>query len=147
MIFSAHGFDKSIDPYYEHLYEVNVNGSNFVLTPGNYDNNFYLGDRGYFVNNYSSKYNTKIKSDRYEWKYHNEFRNWDLSALFEAGYNFPEPFKAKANDGITDIYGVIYKPFDFDETRKYPLIQYVYPGPQTEGVNKSFTAGYRWNRK
>ena len=65
----------------------------------------------------------------------------DLSALFEAGYNFPEPFKAKANDGITDIYGVIYKPFDFDETRKYPLIQYVYPGPQTEGVNKSFTAG------
>ena len=54
MIFSAHGFDKSIDPYYEHLYRVNVNGSNFkILTPGNYDNNFYLGDRGYFVNNYS----------------------------------------------------------------------------------------------
>jgi dipeptidyl aminopeptidase/acylaminoacyl peptidase len=45
----------------------------------------------------------------------------------------------KADDGITDIYGVMYKPFDFDENKKYPLIQYVYPGPQTEAVNKSFS--------
>jgi dipeptidyl-peptidase-4 len=45
----------------------------------------------------------------------------------------------KADDGITDIYGVIYKPFDFDETKRYPLIEYVYPGPQTEAVNKSFS--------
>ena len=63
----------------------------------------------------------------------------DLSSLFEAGYQFPEPFKAKADDGITDIYGVIYKPFDFDENKKYPLLEYVYPGPQTESVNKSFS--------
>lgn len=148
VIFSAHGFDKSIDPYYEHLYRVNVNGSNFkILTPGNYDNNFYLGDRGYFVNNYS-RVNTTPKSNLIDMNGNiiMNLETADLSALFEAGYNFPEPFKAKANDGITDIYGVIYKPFDFDETRKYPLIQYVYPGPQTEGVNKSFTSGYRWNR-
>ena len=63
----------------------------------------------------------------------------DLSALFETGYKYPETFKAKADDGITDLYGVIYKPFDFDENKSYPLLQYVYPGPQTEAVNKSFS--------
>jgi dipeptidyl aminopeptidase/acylaminoacyl peptidase len=68
----------------------------------------------------------------------------DLSQLMATGYQFPEPFKFKADDGITDIYGVMYKPFDFDENKKYPLIQYVYPGPQTEAVNKSFSA--RMNR-
>src|ERR1051326_7097014 len=49
------------------------------------------------------------------------------------------PFKVKAEDGITDIYGVMYKPFDFDPAKKYPIIAYVYPGPQTEQVNKTFT--------
>ncbi|WP_371326827.1 alpha/beta hydrolase family protein [Seonamhaeicola sp. S2-3] len=63
----------------------------------------------------------------------------DLSQLIATGYKFPEPFKMKAADGITDIYGVMYKPFDFDESKKYPLIEHVYPGPQTESVNKSFS--------
>jgi len=62
----------------------------------------------------------------------------DLSQLFAAVYKFPEPFKVKADDGITDLYGVMYKPFDFDSTKVYPMVQYVYPGPQTEAVNKSF---------
>jgi dipeptidyl aminopeptidase/acylaminoacyl peptidase len=62
----------------------------------------------------------------------------DLRGLFAAGYKFPEPFTVKADDGITDLYGVLYKPFDFDSSKKYPLIEYVYPGPQTESVNKSF---------
>ena len=62
----------------------------------------------------------------------------DLSALVEAGFKFPEPFKVKADDGITDIYGVMYKPFNFDPARKYPIIAFVYPGPQTESVTKTF---------
>ena len=45
----------------------------------------------------------------------------------------------KADDGITDLYGVMYKPFDFDPDKKYPIIEYVYPGPQTESVTKTFT--------
>jgi dipeptidyl aminopeptidase/acylaminoacyl peptidase len=57
------------------------------------------------------------------------------------GYKFPQVFKVKADDGITDIYGVMYKPFDFDSTKKYPVIEYVYPGPQTEAVNKAFSRG------
>ena len=58
----------------------------------------------------------------------------DVTALIEAGFKYPEPFKVKADDGITDLYGVIYKPFDFDPSRKYPLIEYVYPGPQVGSV-------------
>jgi dipeptidyl aminopeptidase/acylaminoacyl peptidase len=61
--------------------------------------------------------------------------------MVQAGYKFPETFKAKADDGITDLYGVIYKPFDFDSSKKYPVIAYVYPGPQTEAVNKAFARG------
>src|SRR5205085_8198447 len=63
----------------------------------------------------------------------------DLSSLLGAGYKFPEIFKVKADDGITDLYGVMYKPFNFDPAKKYPVIEYVYPGPQTEAVNKSFS--------
>jgi dipeptidyl aminopeptidase/acylaminoacyl peptidase len=63
----------------------------------------------------------------------------DMGQLTAAGYKFPEPFKVKADDGITDLYGVMYKPFDFDPNKKYPVIEYVYPGPQTESVTKTFT--------
>jgi len=51
----------------------------------------------------------------------------DLSLLTDAGYKFPERFTVKAADGITNLYGVMYKPFDFDPSRKYPIITYVYP--------------------
>jgi dipeptidyl aminopeptidase/acylaminoacyl peptidase len=70
-----------------------------------------------------------------------ELETADFTSLFSTGYKFPQPFKVKADDGITDLYGVMYKPFDFDSTKKYPLIEYVYPGPQTEAVNKSFSKG------
>ncbi len=62
----------------------------------------------------------------------------DLGALLDVGFKFPEPFMVKADDGITDLYGVMYKPFDFDPARKYPIIAFVYPGPQTESVTKTF---------
>ena len=64
----------------------------------------------------------------------------DLSRLFEAGYKMPERFTVKAADGITDLYGVIYKPFDFDSTKVYPIIEYVYPGPQVEANNISWSS-------
>ena len=63
----------------------------------------------------------------------------DLSLLFQAGYKFPEIFTVKAGDGVTDLYGVMYKPFDFDSTKLYPIIEYVYPGPQTEANNSSWS--------
>jgi dipeptidyl aminopeptidase/acylaminoacyl peptidase len=63
----------------------------------------------------------------------------DFSQLFANGYKFPELFTVKAADGVTDLYGVMYKPFDFDSTKVYPIVDYVYPGPQVEAVYYPFT--------
>ena len=65
----------------------------------------------------------------------------DLSLLYAAGYKMPERFKVKAADGVTDLYGAMYKPFDFDSTRVYPIIDYVYPGPQVEANNIAWSKG------
>jgi dipeptidyl aminopeptidase/acylaminoacyl peptidase len=141
--FWANGREKDENPYYDHLYRVNFDGSNLqLLNKGNFTHDMEMSDSfKYFVNNYS-RVNTAPKSeirDSYGKKVM-DLETADLSNLFAAGYKFPEPFKAKAADGITDIYGVMYKPFDFDSTMRYPIIEYVYPGPQTEAVNTKFSA-------
>src|SRR5262249_25397090 len=63
----------------------------------------------------------------------------DVSLLLAAGFKYPESFVVKADDGVTDIFGTMFKPFDFDPAKKYPIIEYVYPGPQTESVTKTFS--------
>eukprot|EP01093_Parvamoeba_rugata_P001989 TRINITY_DN12515_c0_g1_i1.p1 TRINITY_DN12515_c0_g1~~TRINITY_DN12515_c0_g1_i1.p1 ORF type:complete len:417 (-),score=83.38 TRINITY_DN12515_c0_g1_i1:57-1307(-) len=142
LYFTAHGIPKDQDPYYEHLYKINLNGSGLqALNPGDYNTSTSMADsNAYFVNNFS-RVNTVPKSELRSstGKLIMTLEEADLSQLMATGYQFPEPFKMKADDGITDIYGVMYKPFDFDETKKYPLLEYVYPGPQTEAVNKSFS--------
>ncbi len=142
LYFTAHGMQPDEDPYYEHLYRINFDGSGLKqLNPGNYNHSVSMSDsHRFFVNNYS-RVNTVPKSELRDGKGNKimDLQEADLSLLFAAGYQFPEPFKVKAADGRTDLYGVMYKPFDFDSTKLYPLIQYVYPGPQTEAVNKSFS--------
>jgi dipeptidyl-peptidase 4 len=64
----------------------------------------------------------------------------DTSGLEKTGWKHAETFVVKAADGVTDLYGNMWKPFDFDPKRKYPVIAYVYPGPQQEGVTHRFTA-------
>jgi len=132
------------DPYYLHLYKVNFDGTGLkLLNEGNYDNFFMMDDdEQFFVNNYS-RVNTIPESALLDnnGKPILKLETADFSRLWETGYKFPEIFKVKADDGITDLYGVMYKPFDFDTTKKYPLIEYVYPGPQTESVNKSWGRG------
>ena len=144
LYFTANGKETNEDPYYYHLYKINFDGSGIqLLDAGNYDHAINMNDNGtYFVNNYS-RVNTIPKSMLVstDSKKSMELETADFSSLFSAGYKFPQPFKVKADDGITDLYGVMYKPFDFDSTKKYPLIEYVYPGPQTEAVNKSFNKG------
>jgi dipeptidyl aminopeptidase/acylaminoacyl peptidase len=142
LYFSAHGVNKTIDPYYEHTYKISLNGGKpKVLNKGNYNTSTAPSDNHkYFVNNFS-RVNTVPKSElrNSDGSLVMNLEEADLSALFDSGYQFPEPFKAKADDGITDLYGVMYKPFNFDNKKKYPLLEYVYPGPQTESVNKSFS--------
>jgi dipeptidyl-peptidase 4 len=132
------------DPYYLHLYKVNFDGSGLqLLNAGNFDHSFSVNDKKTFFVNNSSRVNTTPVSALYstEGKKIMDLETADLSSLMAAGYKFPELFKVKADDGITDIFGVMYKPYDFDSTKKYPIIEYVYPGPQTESVNKSFSKG------
>ena len=144
LYFTAHGIPKDQDPYYEHLYKINLNGSGLKsLNPGDFNSSTSMADSNmFFVSNYS-RVNTVPKSElrNSSGNVVMQLEEADLFQLMATGYQFPEPFKMKADDGITDIYGVMYKPFDFDETKKYPLLQYVYPGPQTEAVNKSFSLG------
>lgn len=143
LYFTANGREEGEDPYYLHLYRVNFDGSGLkLLNPENFDHAVRMSDsHRFFVDNFS-RVNTVPRSVLYDNQGRKvlDLETADLSLLFAAGYRFPETFRVKADDGITDLYGVMYKPFDFDSTRSYPLIEYVYPGPQTESVNKSFSA-------
>lgn len=142
LYFTANGVEKNQDPYYSHLCKINLDGKEFKnLNAGNYTTKINISKSNkYFISNYS-RVNSVPKSELkdHKGKLILELETADLSQLFAAGYKFPEPFKVKAADGITDLYGVLYKPFDFDSLKKYPLLEYVYPGPHSEGVKKSFS--------
>ncbi len=144
LYFTANGREKGEDPYYEHLYSVSLDGGAVtLLNKGDFNHEISINDpASYFVSNFS-RVNTVPASVLYDRNGAKimDLETADLSQLMAAGYQFPEPFTFKADDGITDLFGVMYKPFDFDSTRSYPMIQYVYPGPQTEAVNKSFGRG------
>jgi len=144
LYFSANGKEAGEDPYLLHAYRVNFDGTGLkLLNPGNFDHAMRMNDNNsFFVNNFS-RVNSVPASVLYnaDGKKVMDLETADLSSLMATGYKFPETFKVKADDGITDLYGVMYKPFDFDSTKKYPIIEYVYPGPQTEAVNKAFTKG------
>ncbi len=140
--FTACGKEEGINPYYMYAYSANLDGSNVkLLNKGDYDNKVNMSDDNrYFVNNYS-RVDCTPKTALYDntGRKIMDLEEADLSQLFARGYKFPEIFTVKAGDGITDLYGVMYKPFDFDSTKLYPIIEYVYPGPQTEANNSSWT--------
>ncbi len=142
LYFTASGREEQ-DPYYMHLYRINFDGSHLeLLNPGNFDNTVSMSDDSHYFVSTASRVNTAPKSAMFDNAGHKlmDLETTDLSGLMASGYKFPEPFRVKADDGVTDLYGVMYKPFDFDPGKKYPIIEYVYPGPQTEAVNKAFTA-------
>ncbi len=143
LYFMANGREAGENPYYDHFYRINLDGSGLqLLNPGNFSHNTEMSDSYKYIVDTYSRVNTIPKSEIRDntGKPVMELATADLRNLFAAGYKFPEPFKTKAADGITDIYGVMYKPFDFDSTKLYPLIEYVYPGPQTEAVNAAFSS-------
>lgn len=140
--FMANGKNANENPYYEHLYRVNLDGSGLKqLTAGDYFHRSEIDDDARFIVDNYSRVNTipcTVLLDNNGKKVMN-IQESDFSQLFAAGYKFPELFKVKAADGVTDLYGVMYKPFDFDSTKVYPIVNYVYPGPQTEGVVYPFS--------
>jgi dipeptidyl aminopeptidase/acylaminoacyl peptidase len=138
---TAAGREKGEDPYYTHLYRVGLDGTGLkLLNAGDASQSASVSESNrYFVVN-SSRVDAAPESILYDTMGNVvlKLETPDLSALKEMGFKFPEPFTVKADDGVTDLYGVMYKPFDFDPDRKYPIIAYVYPGPQTESVTKTF---------
>ena len=140
---TAHGREAGQDPYYEHAYRVGLDGSGMtLLNPGDFDHRVALGESNRFAVNTFSRVNTVPASTLHDVTTGRkilDLEEADFSQLRAAGYRFPEPFTVKAADGVTDLYGVMYKPFDFDSTRSYPIVEYVYPGPQTESVAKAFS--------
>jgi dipeptidyl-peptidase-4 len=141
LYFAACGREPGEDPYYTHLYRVGLDGSGLKqLDKGDASHNADMNDGArWFVDNFS-RVDEAPKAELRDaaGALVLELETVDVSALLAAGFKFPEPFKVKADDGITDLYGVMYKPFDFDPNAKYPIIAYVYPGPQTESVSKTF---------
>lgn len=142
LYFTANGRERGEDPYYTHLYRINLDGSGLqLLSPGNFSHAFSAPDSGRYFEDTYSRVDTAPKSLLLDTQGTQllELETTDVSQLLEAGYRFPEVFRVKADDGITDLYGVMYEPFDFDSAKKYPLIEFVYPGPQTESVTKTFS--------
>ena len=140
--FIGNGKESDENPYYEHLYRVNLDGTGLKqLTEKDYFHNVRVDDDARFIVDNYSRVNTvpmAVLLDN-NGKKVMDIQESDFSQLFANGYKFPEVFKVKAADGITDLYGVMYKPFDFDSTKVYPIVDYVYPGPQVEAVDYPFT--------
>lgn len=140
--FTANGREANENPYYEHLYKVNADGSGLkLLTEGEYFHAVDMDDDARFIVDNYSRVNTvpnAVLIDRNGNKVM-DLQESDFSQLFAAGYQFPELFTVKAADGVTDLYGVMYKPYNFDSTKVYPIVDYVYPGPQVEAVYYPFT--------
>ena len=122
----------SARPYDRHVYRVALDGTGFTgLTsaPGQHQPNFSAsGD--FFVDSYSSLTQPHtVELRRADGTLIKRLAQASTAQLDATGYRAPEPFRVKAADGVTDLYGVLYKPADFDSTRNYPVIDYIYAGP------------------
>lgn len=125
-------------PYYVYLYRVNFDGSGLsVLTPGEANHAVDIGPDSRFLVDVSSTPNQGPVSILRDIGGQEIMRleQADLSELKNEGnWQAPEPIKVKARDGATDLYGLMFKPINFDPTKKYPIINYIYPGPQIGSV-------------
>lgn len=150
IIFRASGLNeaKGEDPYNIHICRVNFDGSGFAdLTPQNANHKAQFSpDRRYFVDTYSRPDlpPTSVVRQTSNGKVVMEIEKADISELVEAGWRAPEVFTAKGRDGKTNIWGNIYRPMSFDQTKDYPIIEYIYAGPHDAFVNKNFTAFERY---
>ncbi len=143
IIFRGSGRNRGEDPYYEHLYRVGFDGKKLKeLTPEKKQHEVdFSEDYNYFVDTYSEPDVPPVSVLRRssDGKVLLELEQADVSALKEKGWQTPEPFVAKGRDGETDIWGNIYRPTNFDPEKDYPIIEYIYAGPHSSFVQKSFS--------
>jgi len=144
--FLAMGVNKDENPYNGHVYRIGLDGTGLKqLDAADYNDysTSFSDNAKFFVSNYS-RVDATPEVALYDGTGRQvmHLHTADFSQLLAAGYQFPTPFKVKAADGVTDLYGYMYKPYDFDSTKVYPIIDYVYPGPQTEGNNEVWSKGF-----
>lgn len=148
--FTGVGREAGENPYYSHLYRVKLDGKSepVLLDAGDEDHRSTLSDDHKFIVDVCSR----TDKEPCAWlrdengKVIMQLEHTDLSALEAMGWKMPETFQVKAADGVTNIYGNMWKPFDFDPHKKYPIIANVYPGPQTESVSSTWSA-YSTNQR
>ena len=146
-IYFTAGGREAGDPYYQHFYSIHFDGSNLThLTPEDANHVVSLSPNGkYFVDTYSTPVQpqkTVVRDNKGALIL--EIQEADISELLAAGWVPPEEIKVKGRDGETDIYGLMYKPSNFDPSKKYPVLNYLYPGPQSGSVgSRSFIASRR----
>jgi dipeptidyl-peptidase-4 len=147
---SGVGHEKDRDPYFVHLYEIGMdNGKTRLLTPENANHEITMSPSGCcFVDSYSTPAVPAIAvlRDR-DGRQLRELERTDISALVDAGWRPPQPITVKARDGATDLYGLMFKPSHFDAAAKYPLVLWVYPGPQIGSVGSRSFAASRGDRQ
>jgi dipeptidyl aminopeptidase/acylaminoacyl peptidase len=141
--FTAQGREKGEDPYFRHVYRIGLDGKNYVsLTPDVGDHTVQLSPSGrYLVDTYSQPDVPPVVVFRDgNGRLLVKLEQADISKLLATGWKPPTPIAMKAHDGQTDIYGLLFRPTNFDPSKKYPIVNNVYPGPQTGSTgSRSFS--------
>ena len=140
--FCAGGTHAGKDPYFLSFFRINFDGTGLTeLTTADANHNVsFSTDSQLYVNNYSrldlpNTLELRKTSDNSTFA---TVERGDASALARTGWQAPEVFTAKGRDGKTDIWGVIIRPTNFDPSKRYPVIENIYAGPQGSFVPKSF---------
>ncbi len=144
--FNAYGKESGIDPYYSMYYKVKFDGSGFqIMTPEDATHSISISESNdFFVDTYSRADLAPISVLRdTKGNLLLQLEETDLRRLYETGWQMPVRFKVKAVDGVTDLYGVMWTPLKLEEGRKYPIINYVYPGPQVESFSMPWSSSGR----
>jgi dipeptidyl aminopeptidase/acylaminoacyl peptidase len=139
--FLGAGKEAGRDPYFQHLYRIGFDGrGQTLLTPENANHVVTMSPDGkYFVDSYSTPDTPPITVLRdANGKLIQTLERADISRLLATGWKPPTPVRMKARDGKTDIYGLMYTPSKLDSTKKYPIVNQIYPGPQSGSVGPRF---------
>lgn len=144
LYFLANGREKGRDPYFSHFYKVDFGGKALqLLTPEDGNHNVSLSPDGkYFTDNYSKPDVAPVSVLRdMNGALIATLEKTDISKLTASGWKAPEPITVKSRDGKWDLYGLMFTPTTLDRSKKYPIVNYIYPGPQGGGVgSRSFSA-------
>ena len=141
--FGANGREKGQDPYFLHFYRTSLDGGPVVsLTPDNGTHTIQLSPSGkYIIDTFSTPQDppTVVLRDA-DGRTVMPLAKADITKLLATGWKPPTSIKMTAHDGKTDIYGLLFRPTNFDPSKKYPIVNHVYPGPQTGSTgSRAFT--------